>query len=345
MGNSKNNQLNKKLMPIGFYDLIFAEAENNHRQVNNILEYFMGQGYRLIKPSLVEFADQYLQDNKNSKSENLLYFTDLFSGENMVFRNDITSQIARILNSSLASYNLPLKLCYSGDVIASKSDELYAHRQQTQLGLEIIHYTQNYSEIEVIEKTLFAVNDILLPPLSNENIIPKILIEFSLPKFLEKLLNEFNVELLPSLIQAIFDKNISNTKNLLSQIENLDISKQELLIEIMLNNHNLGNIIGKIMTCNVSDAIISMIDKINKIYQFINHQFPKIEVCFDLFGNKKSNDYQGLFFEVFVGNFSYPIARGGSYKIIADNNGKESLIDAVGATIYINHLRPQIIKT
>ncbi len=235
MGNSKNNQLNKKLMPIGFYDLIFAEAENNHRQVNNILEYFMGQGYRLIKPSLVEFADQYLQDNKNSKSENLLYFTDLFSGENMVFRNDITSQIARILSSSLANYNLPLKLCYSGDVIASKSDELYAHRQQTQLGLEIIHYTQNYSEIEVIEKTLFAVNDILLPPLSNENVIPKILIEFSLPKFLEKLLNEFNVELLPSLIQAIFDKNISNTKNLLSQIENLDISKQELLIEIMLN--------------------------------------------------------------------------------------------------------------
>ena len=81
MENSKNNQLNKKLMPIGFYDLIFAEAENNHRQVNDIIDYFMGQGYRLIKPSLVEFANQYLQDNKNSKSENLLYFTDLFSGE------------------------------------------------------------------------------------------------------------------------------------------------------------------------------------------------------------------------------------------------------------------------
>ncbi len=343
MENSKNNQLNKKLMPIGFYDLIFAEAENNHRQVNDILEYFMGQGYRLIKPSLVEFANQYLQDNKNSKSENLLYFTDLFSGENMVFRNDITSQIARILNSSLANYNLPLKLCYSGDVIASKSDELYAHRQQTQLGFEIIHYTEHYSEIEVVEKTLFAVNNILLPQLNNDNFLPKILIEFSLPKFLEKLLNEFNVASSQLLIQAIFDKNISNTKNLFSQVKNLDILKQELLIEIMLNNRNLDNIIGKIIDCNVSNIIVLMIDKVKKINQLLKDKFPNIEVCFDLFGNKKSNDYFGLFFEVFVGNFSYPIARGGSYKISADN-AKESLIDAVGATIYINHLRPQIIK-
>ncbi len=45
--------------------------------------------------------------------------------------------------------------------------------------------------------------------------------------------------------------------------------------------------------------------------------------------------HDGFAFNVFCGDFSYPIARGGRYKI--SGNGKE--VDAIGATIYMNRLR------
>ena len=40
-------------------------------------------------------------------------------------------------------------------------------------------------------------------------------------------------------------------------------------------------------------------------------------------------------FEIFYENFTYPIAIAGRYKIITSNK----TFDAVGSTIYINHLR------
>ena len=68
-----------------------------------------------------------------------------------------------------------------------------------------------------------------------------------------------------------------------------------------------------------------------EISEFLSKNFSEVKVRFDLFGDHNSSYYNRIYFDVFSKNFSYPIARGGRYKI---NN-----LDSVGATIYMNRLR------
>jgi len=77
--------------------LVFDEAEKNHRNINLTIESFLSSGYRLIKTPLVEFENNFA----DGKINNALRTVDIISGENIVFRNDITLQISRLLETRL----------------------------------------------------------------------------------------------------------------------------------------------------------------------------------------------------------------------------------------------------
>lgn len=284
-----------QLLPIGFYDLLFEEAQKNHENINQILSGFFAKEYRLIKMPLVEFEDGFSKE----EIQNSFRLTDVISGKNLILRNDITSQISRLLATRLKEEKLPIKICYTGDVLCAKSDELHADRQQTQVGLEIIGSKGESSNFEVIESLLSALNEVEVQDL---------LIEFSLPHFLTTFLTEIGLEDSLELRTAVMKKNVS-------EIRKLAGNKADSIIEIALNNENSA----------------SKLPETQKISEFLKKNFPKVRVCFDLFGDHDSSYHQDLAFDVFSKNFSYPIARGGCYEI----NGLKS----VGATIYMNRLR------
>lgn len=314
----------QSLLPIGFYDLLFDEAEKNHKNINNVIDLFLSAKYRLFKAPLVEFEDGFLKQ----ESQNYFRTIDVFSGKNLVFRNDITPQISRILNSRLQDEKLPLKLCYVGDVLCAKNDDLYKDRQQTQVGVEIIGCDEEESNFEIIKILLEAILK-----LKQENVEKELLIEFSLPNFLEIFLEELQLES-EELKEAIVKKNISKIRDLAGE-------KGEIIIKIMLSNHNLKFLEENIFALTKSIKIIAEINRAKKIVNFLEKQFPninnsqEIKVCFDLFGDSKDSYHQDIAFDVFYGDLSYPIARGGRYKI---NIGDEE-INSVGATIYMNLLR------
>lgn len=287
--------MQQKLLPVGFYDLLFDEAEKTHDNVNKILSGFFAQGYRLIKAPLIEFEENF----SKRETQNSFRLTDVISGKNMVLRNDITPQISRLLNTRLKQDNLPLKICYVGDVLYAKSEELYADRQQTQVGFEIIGCDKKHSNLEVIKLLLSALKQIKTEDL---------LIEFCLPGFLEKFLAENQITYSPELREAIMKKNIS-------LIRSLAKDKAGLIENIALNNE-------------ISSSDIPLVKETS---QFLTQNFPEVKVRFDLFGDHDSSYHHEIYFDVFSKNFSYPIARGGRYKI--------NDLDSVGATIYMNRLR------
>jgi ATP phosphoribosyltransferase regulatory subunit len=300
-----------KLLPVGFYDLLFDEAQKTHQNINALLEIFFSREYKLIKTPLVEFEENFApQEVTNS-----FRATDIISGKNLVFRSDITLQIARLLSTRLGSQHTPLKLCYVGDVLCAKSENLYADRQQTQVGVEIIDCDQEKSNFEIIEISLAA-----LQKLSLKNL----LIEFSLPDFLGIFLAEISAQKNEELAAAILQKNLSAIKNLAAE-------NAEIISKIALQNDNLENLAAEILQKFSSEKVSKELQRAQKISQFLREKFSSVEVRFDLFGDHKSSYHQEISFDVFCGNFPYAIARGGRYKI---NNR-----NAVGATIYMNALR------
>lgn len=309
----------QSLLPIGFYDLLFDEAEKNHKNINSVIDLFLKSRYRLFKAPLVEFEDNFLKQ----ESQNYFRTVDVFSGKNLVFRNDITPQISRILNSRLQQEKLPLKLCYVGDVLCAKNDELYKDRQQTQVGVEIIGCDEEKSNFEIIKILLEAI-----VKLNKENQQQKLLIEFSLPNFLEIFLDENKFKNKAGLKEAIIEKNIS-------AVRRLSKKNSDLINKIMLLNHDLKSLAKEILILTKSEKIAAEINRAKKILEFLAKNFPEIKVCFDLFGEHKDSYHKDIAFDVFCGDLSYPIARGGRYKINVD--GKE--VNSVGATIYMNLLR------
>lgn len=301
----------KQLLPVGFYDLLFDEAEKNHQNISLALQTFFDAKYRLIKTPLVEFEEGVsCSDVRNS-----FRTTDVISGKNLILRNDITPQISRLLATRLQSETLPIKLCYVGDVLYAKSEGLYSNRQQTQVGLEIIGCDAEKSDFEIVEVTLAALQKLQ---------VKNLLIEFSLPDFLDIFLDEIAVENKSELREAIMQKNTSLVKDMAGKYA-------EIINEIALSNYNLEELIEKISKQIKSEKILNELKKAQKISQFFAaKKLLDIEVCFDLFGDHKSAYYHGISFDIFCRNFSYPIARGGRYKI---NN-----IDAIGAAIYMNYI-------
>lgn len=297
------------LLPVGFYDLLFDEAEKSHRQINQALEFFLCNGYRLIKTPLVEFADSC------AVRTNSFLVGDVISGKNLAFRNDITLQIARLLETRLKNAPLPLRLCYVGDVLLTKSNELYADRQSTQLGVEIIGCDQEKSNLEIIALILEVLNKFSLK---------KLLIEFSIPNFVEILLEELGYERNEYLRDAIRRKD-------LVLIRNIAFENADLICEIALYNNDLDNLAKKILNRTSSTKIAAELQRARDIMQFVAQNFPAIQTCCDLFGDDASSYHLDIAFDIFCGDFSYPIAKGGRYKI--------NDLDAVGATIYVNRLR------
>lgn len=285
----------QRLLPVGFYDLLFDEAQKSYDNINKILAGFFAANYRLIKTPLIEFEENSLA----AEIRNSFRLTDVISGKNLILRNDITPQISRLLATRLSQENLPLKICYAGDVLCAKNSELYADRQQTQVGLEIIGCDKQESNLEVIELSLSSLERLGVEDL---------LIEFSFPNFLEKFVPNNS----PELRSAILKKNISEIRKLLG-------SDSEKLVAALLHNDSHDLLFGEELALA------------QKISEFLRKKFPQVKLGFDLFGDHESSYHNEIAFDIFSKNFPYPIARGGRYKL---NN-----FDAVGATIYLNYLQ------
>ena len=305
----------KRLLPLGFYDLDTSEAKKNYEYTKLTLESFMASDYELIKTSLVEFEEYY----DERKLNNTFKFVDNISGKNLFFRDDITTQISKYISSRDNALKIPIKLCYYGDVICVNSDEIYRERQQTQVGCEIIGSKDIKACFEVIKDTLIALDKIKINDLN---------ISISLPDFLEIFLKNIDIEDKDNLKEAISNKRISDIKVLAK-------GYNELISEIVLENNNFENLDAKIRNKFSTPEIIANLNNAKELMIFLQKNFKEIKFNFDLFGDNKFSYHTKIAFDIFAGDFRYPIAKGGCYLIEC----LDKKIDAVGSTIYVNFLR------
>ena len=305
----------KRLLPLGFYDLDTSEAKKNYEYTKLTLESFMASDYELIKTSLVEFEEYY----DERKLNNTFKFVDNISGKNLFFRDDITTQISKYISSRDNALKMPIKLCYYGDVVCVNSDEIYRERQQTQVGCEIIGSKDIKACFEVIKGTLIALDKIKINDLN---------ISISLPDFLEIFLKNIYVDDKDNLREAISNKRISDIKVLAE-------GYNELISEIVLENNNFENLDAKIRDKFSTPEIIANLNNAKELMIFLQKNFKEIKFNFDLFGDNKFSYHTKIAFDIFAGNFRYPIAKGGCYLIEC----LDKKIDTVGSTIYVNFLR------
>src|SRR5215813_10043670 len=126
----------RALLPAGLRDILPPEAALESATVERLMAAFAAQGYERVKPPLVEFEDSLLSGSGVAMRPHTFRLMDPVSQRMMGLRADMTLQVARIAVTRLVNAPRPLRLCYAGQVLRVKGDDLRPERQFGQVGAE-----------------------------------------------------------------------------------------------------------------------------------------------------------------------------------------------------------------
>ena len=199
--------MKSQLLPEGFRDGLpeIAELEN---QINSFfMELMKFNGFMMVKPPLVEFENSLFFLTNESDNINSFRVMDPLSQKIMGIRSDITMQVARIACGSLSEIKRPLRLCYTGEILKVKNNNINLSRQFTQIGSEIIGVEKDYCLDEIINLIIEILNKLK---------IKKFIINFSIPNLIKLIAEDFklNKSDYATLVNSYKNKNIEKIKDI-----------------------------------------------------------------------------------------------------------------------------------
>ena len=301
---------NKSLIPEGFKDHIDFNTNVEHEYKNKIIDFFLSNGFDLVKAPLLEFYQK--------GSDNVFIIESKRKEQRLFLRDDITPQIIRITSSRFKNKIRPIKLCYYGEVARKKGSMLRPERQFLQVGSEIIGTDSILADIEIISlayKSLKAIG------------IKNITLELTSKIFLEDIFSEIkDLNSLNKLKLFIKQKDIKNSLLFIKKKRHKLLLK--CLFDLTGSNRDLDK---KISNIKLPDSLKSEIESIKKISKKINFKNnDQIVIDFTEIDNK--NYHNGIKFTFFAKNVRGEVASGGRYKI--KQNSKEE--SAVGFTCFMD---------
>ncbi|MDC6448161.1 ATP phosphoribosyltransferase regulatory subunit [Alphaproteobacteria bacterium] len=301
---------NNSLIPEGFKDHVDFNTNVEHEYKNKIIDYFISNGFDLVKTPLVEFY---------KKNGNNYFFIESKKNERrLFFRDDITPQIIRIASSRFRSKKRPIKLCYYGEVIRKKGTMLRPERQFLQIGSEIIGSKSVSADIEIITLAYQSLAKIG---------ITNITLELTSKIFLDEILTKIkDINSLKKLKNFIKQKDIKNSLTLINNKK--DKVYLENLFKLTGNSNKLNNKINNLAFSEIAKKEIENIKKISKSINLKTND--QITYDFTEFDNKNYHD--GIKFTFFAKNIRGEIASGGRYKINTDLQQET----AVGFTCFMD---------
>jgi len=298
----------KYLLPNGMEDILYPQAGQKRKTINKILDCFEAKGYKEISPPLVEFETSLVNDLFPNINNQTMRMVDPLTTKMVGIRADMTMQIARIANSRLINEKLPLRLCYSGEVLRVKGEGLYKERQLTQAGLELIGENSAETDVEVILMALEALDKIG---------IVGVCIDLNFPQIIKILLDELDIENKEEMREFLDKKDIASINN--------DILKQ-----IVQVSGDANTAVEKLKEINLPDSVKPLCERLYKIVDILkNNPIMMIILTVDISETRGFQYYTGISFGIFRHNTE--LGRGGHYKLNDD-------IEGVGASLYINEI-------
>jgi ATP phosphoribosyltransferase regulatory subunit len=140
--------MRKWILPEYIEDILPAEAERMEALRRALLDHFRAQGFRLVKPPLVEHLDSLLTGTGHDLDLQTFKVVDPMSGRLLGVRADITPQVARI-DAHLLNEPGITRLCYAGSVLRTTAG-IGETREVAQIGAELFGEAGIAGDTEVI---------------------------------------------------------------------------------------------------------------------------------------------------------------------------------------------------
>lgn len=309
-----NDAMHKALLPTGLTDALPEQAEAELGAVRRLMDVFRARGYRAVKPPMLEFEENLLTGPGAGLSAQVFRLMDPISQRMMGLRADMTPQIARLAATRLASAPRPLRLCYSGQVLRVRGDQLRPERQFTQAGIEIVGSEAVTAEAEVLLLTVRALRDAGLAELT---------VDLTAPALAPLLLQGrgFDTAAVRAARRALDAKDAGELK---AQVG--DDAAATALLEAA---GTADKAVERLTSLGVSGQAGQLIQRLSDLVAQVAKSDPDLSLTVDP-GEYRGFEYQsGIAFTVFANGVRGEIARGGRYTTDAGET-------AVGATVYLD---------
>lgn len=138
------------LLPEGVEDLLPPQARRLELLQRQIMDLFDTWGYDLVTPPLMEYVESLLTTGPGSDLDlNTFKLMDPLTSQLVGIRADITPQVARI-DAHRLRREVPVRLCYLGPVLRTRSGCPGCSRNPLQIGAELYGHAGVESDLEVI---------------------------------------------------------------------------------------------------------------------------------------------------------------------------------------------------
>lgn len=285
---------------------VFTPEETAQRRVveAKLLSVFQRWGFREIITPTFEYLEVFEQPTGEDATDQIFKFVDRQTGRLLALRVDITSQVARLVATTLRQAPLPLRLAYAATVFRYREPRAGRHREFEQIGVELIGLDLPEADAEMIAMAVEGCQAVGLPAFQ---------IDVGQVEVVRGLLNALqpSTELRPRLISAIRRKDSLELEMLLEKVS-ADPGLLEAIRALpqLYGGREILDEAARLALPPVSRAALANLAEVVTILE--NYGLAD-RVILDLAETHDFEYYTGAVFGAFARGLGYQLASGGRY--------------------------------
>lgn len=285
---------------------VFTPEETAQRRAveAKLLSVFQHWGFREIVTPTFEYLEVFEQPTGEDAGDQIFKFVDRQTGRLLALRVDITSQVARLVASTMRQAPLPLRLAYAATVFRYHEPRAGRQREFEQIGVELIGLDLAEADAEMIAMAVEGCQAVGLSAFQ---------IDVGQVEVVRGLLNALQppAELRPRLISAIRRKDALELDLLLAEVS-ADTGLLDAIRALpnLYGRHEILDEAARLALPLASRAALANLAEVVTIlenYGLVEH------VILDLAETHDFEYYSGVVLGAFARGLGYQLASGGRY--------------------------------
>ena len=308
------NNTKRWLLPDGVEEILPEDAGKLELIRRDLLDLYKSWGYQYVITPLIEYLDSLLVGSSHDLDLQTFKITDQLSGRMMGIRADITPQVARI-DAHCLDRKGPVRLCYSDNVLHTKSRGIATSRVPIKIGAELYGHSGSNCDVEMIclmyeSLNLLEINDIHIV-LGHVGIFRKLVQEANLGK--------------------------SEEQDLFESVQRKAFDEVDDLISRFVSDRNIGEMLSSLTRLSGDETILAIaldqfsdaprsvkaeLDELESVAKKVKERLPQIKLCFDLCELRGYQYHTGIVFAAYSPHYGRAISKGGRYDHIGEVFGR-----------------------
>jgi ATP phosphoribosyltransferase regulatory subunit len=297
------------LLPEGIEELLPPQAEALEQLRRQLLDCYRSWGYELVMPPFIEYLESLLTGTGGDLDLQTFKITDALTGRQMGVRADMTPQAARI-DAHQLKRDVPVRLCYLGTVLRTRSEGFAGSRTPLQVGAELFGHSGIDSDLEILEVMLETCSLIGVEP---------VIVDLGHVGIFRGLAKQagLDAEQESALFDALQRKAVPEIKELLEAFSSTSklSSKMSDMLSALAGLSGGEEILSeaKKVLKHADKEVKQALEELVQIAEQLQQRRPDVQIHYDLAELRGYNYQSGIVFSAYVPGYGQEVARGGRY--------------------------------